>query len=38
MERLAYRSYRTADLPRIITEQVQINDVFFSFMFPQKKP
>ena len=38
MERLAYRSYRTADLPRIITEQVQINDVFFSFMFPQKNP
>ena len=35
MERLAYRGYRTADLPRIITEQVQINDVFFFFMFPQ---
>ena len=35
MERLAHCGYRTADLPRIITEQVQIKDVFFFFMFPQ---
>ena len=35
MERLAHCGYRRADLPRIITEQVQIKDVFFFFMFPQ---